>query len=339
MDLSDRELATTIWILIGISLALRSHAIRASTWRLLKSLLASKLRTLFLASLLYTLAASYLLWLANIATIENTKTIALWFVTFALPSLGQTISKEEDRSHLKTIVREAVGANALIAFIVSTYTFNVLIEFFLVPIAIALATLVAFSSDRTSKPVDRLASYSMIVLGTAMTLKAAHGVFSDFDRFATLDTGRDFVAPIALTFLYLPFLFSLHLYVVHENGRVRAKFSIKDKELYRYAILRSTLLFSIDATGFKKWLKHIAHFRPENRRDVDESIRKIKRVRRRDLNPFRVPPKDGWLPERAKVLIEDEDLLADDYYQHQVGWSASSKHRKIGNRPSYNTLR
>ncbi|NCT71149.1 MAG: hypothetical protein GXC75_09400 [Xanthomonadaceae bacterium] len=338
MTLTDRELATLTWLLIAALSLLMAKGIRKATWTLIKAVFGNKLRTAFLLALLYCTSAFFLLLKTNVAEQANVKTAVLWFLTFALPSLGQTISNEEDRSHLIKILREAIGANALIAFLVSSYTFSFAAELVLVPAATLFSLLIAIPKSGNSSPIEKFAIASMAIIATLFLARVAYGVFNDFANFASLATGREFVLPVAMTVLYLPFLFSMHLFVVYEIGIIRAKNSIKDHELYSYAIRRSAIHFNVDAIGFKKWLKHIAHFRPKSREDVDASIKHIRRVRRRDMNPFRVPPEIGWLPETAKKFLSDEDLAADDYYENHSGWSASSKHRKVGSRPLHDTL-
>lgn len=327
MELNSREIAMSIWLSVFALLLISSKTIRASTLHLVRSLFASKLKLVWASCVLYVTLCIATLFELSILTSDNLKTVAIWFFTFALPSLGTTLSRGEDRSHLINILREAIGANALIAFLMSTYTFSITVELLLVPLILATSIVIAIPTKVESKTFSNVSAIVLLAIGLAFFAKAAHGIATDFSSFATIKTGREFVAPVALTTIYVPFLFCWHIFITYDSGLARARYTIKDETLYKYARAKSVYSFSLDVTGFRKWVKHIAHFRPTSPADIDSGIEAIKRVRRRDLNPFRVPPLTGWLPEHAKNFLKDENLLADDYYQNQLGWSASSSRR------------
>lgn len=331
MELTNREWSVALWTITVIGFALW----KTKPWRLLRSImniLASKVMIILLGSMVvYVLACLWLIWLGGFWTLQNLKTTIMWTFGFAAVTLFQVNKAQAEPDHFRKIWREVISVNIFIAFITTTYVFSLLVELALIPLA-TLASAMAVLADKDPKAatVKKLLNGFLIVVGLALIGNAVWQASHQLRQLASVETAREFVVPVLLSLLYIPFLYAWHLYLTYERAFGRIRRSVKNENLARVAKLRSAITFNADTDGLGQWLRHIATFRPESKQDVIEGIAEIRRLRRRQRQPYRVPPIDGWLPEDAAAFLADADMPTNEYHRSYDGWYASSRHLTAG---------
>ena len=339
MELTNREWSVVLWLAFIFSYALW----KAKPWRplkaLLKQLVNKHILILFGSMAAYIACCTWLLSRSGAWSYENLKSTLLWAFGFGLVTLFQIKDADQDSGHFRKIAKEAIGVNVFVAFLASTYTFSLPIELLLVPIAmLASAMLAVAGEDPKTASVRNLLNGVLILVGGLILCNALYLASNDVGDLASTKNAKELLVPILLTFLYVPFLYSWHLVLSYEAGLGRLRRTIKEASLSKYAGRQALIEFKWDVKGLRRWLRHVALFRPDSVDAINASIAEIKTSRRRERNPFRVPPPDGWLPEHAKKLLADEGLETGDYYRNYDGWRASSPYLSLGSRVLDNNI-
>jgi len=339
MELNNREIAVLAWLIFSIGLLTWKLRPSKSLLRLFRTLGSRPILILFGLMSFYIACNVWLLWKLGWWDWSNLKTTMTWVLGFAFVTLMQINKAGKEDSFFRKTLLDSINTNVIIAFIGSLYVFSLPIELVLVPIALLLTIIAAVSeNDKKLSSAHVLATSLLVIAGIIVIGHSLYRITTDFGGFATSHTAREFTSPVLLTILFLPFLYALHLYMTYENAFRRLKFSIRNQAVQQHAARRIIPAFHIDLDGLRKWLRHIALFRPENISDVDLSIAEIKKVRKRERNPYKVPPLIGWPPEHARALLKDFGLATNDYHRTHDGWYASSPYLKLGGSILDNTV-
>lgn len=331
MELTNREWAILLWTVTILGYA----CWKAKPWALLKStleILVSKVMLIFLGSMaIYVLGSVWLLWKTGFWETQNLKTTVWWIFGFAAVSLFQVNEAQEEPEHFRKIWRQLVSVNIFVGFIANNYVFSLPVELAVVPIT-TLASMMLVVTDKNAEAalVRKILNGLLIVVGVALLGNAIWLASRQIDYLTSVEAAREFIVPVTLSLLYIPFLYCWHLFLSYERAFGRIRRSIKDERLSRLARVRAVIAFNTDLNGLGQWLRHIALFRPDNEEDVGSSIAEVKRLRKRQRHPFRVPPIEGWLPEAAAAFLEDESLAAKEYHRSYESWYASSKRLTLG---------
>lgn len=279
----------------------------------------------------YITACIWLLYSLGCWKTDNLKSTLAWAFGFGLISLFRTSEVEPESGFFRKTSRESIGINVFIEFLIGNYAFNLVIELILVPLA-TLASVIVVIADRIprSELTKKAFSNLLTFLGLAVLINAGYHAIHDFKEFANLKNLREFFAPILLTLLYIPYLYFWHVFLAYDKAKSRLRSSIKDESLRKYASRRSLAEFRLDIKGLHQWLRHTSLFRPNDINDVNASFAEIKKMRKRQKNPFRVTPEIGWLPEHASTFLSDVKLKTKEYHRTYDGWSASSPYFNLG---------
>ena len=331
MELTNREWSILLWTVTIFGFAFW----KAKPWALIKSLLdiltKKVMIVLFGSMTIYVLASVWLLWLGGFWMAQNLKTTIWWTFGFAVVSLFQVDEAQEEPDHFRKIWRQVISVNIFVTFIATTYVFSLPVELAIVPVTtVASMMLVLTDKDPKAASLRRVLNGLLIIAGVALLGNAIWLASHQLRHLVSVETAREFIVPVVLSLLYIPFLYCWHLFLSYERAFGRIERSVKDDKLSRVAKFRSTIAFNTDIDGLGQWLRHIALFRLKSEADVATSIAEIKRLRRRQRQPFRVPPIDGWLPEAAAAFLSEEDLVTKEYHRSYEGWYASSRYLTLG---------
>lgn len=334
MVLNNREVASIIWVFIFIVYASLGDNRRQSLKAfkdIIRAFFVAKIIVVIVWALLWIILCVQALRYVGAWEIANLKTTLLWAVTFAFVTLFDVVRISEDDTYFWKTVRDTVSATVAITFIAEAYTFPFVVELSLVPL-LALMTVVQVVSEREPEHA-LLHKVASTVLALAGIVYIGHGLYmatEDFRSFATWDTLQEFLTPITLSLLFLPYLYVVSVLVSYEMSFAGLHWALKDDKLRRYAAFQAVLRFRFNLEGLRRWKRHVAIFRPTSRGDILSSIAEIKANQKRARNPFPVSPELGWCPIAASKFLEAHDLATGDYHRFYDGqWYASSPMRKL----------
>lgn len=339
MDLDNREIALLIWgSLIFGTLAWKVRT-RLSPVRVLSLLAKPPLAYVFGTAALYVLASVSVLSALGWWRWDNLKTTLIWAGGSALLSLYNFQKISNGKVYFRSTMVDAAGLAAVVAFVTASHTFSLVTEL-VIAAALILLSLVVALTDR----VERFTSINlggvaiMILLALLMLGNSIYYSITHLNEFASADTVRDFVIPILLTVMFLPFLYCLNLYSIYEGVFSSFHFSNKNPTLRRYTAWKLIKELRTDTVGLLHWQHHAALFPPQDAAEIDASITEVRKARRLSVRPPKVSPRFGWLPHHATAFLARAGLPTKAYRPTHDGWRAGSDYLNVGTAPFPNNI-
>lgn len=328
----NREWALVIWLTIALIGVLLSANLRRAFWVLLMALgqrsIVSILALLFAYIALIILGLWHLGWWG----IANLKTTLIWAFGSACVAVFNVQKVEGDASFFRRAIGEVISVAVIVEFLTAIDTFPLWVEFFIAGGAFFLAALSATSAQEPSQRlVNRGSNAVLIALGLLMLGKSIFNVTVDFNDFAKMQNVREFLLPIILGLLLLPFLFLLNAYLVAESVSVAFKLQRGVPKLARYAGVKLLRHLGLDMLAWRQWQRYAARFKPSSFAEIEASVLEVQKTRRRQKNTYRVRPVIGWLPEDAIGFLSSQGLKTRPYYRaDDREWLAASAMVDLG---------
>ncbi|WP_417334710.1 hypothetical protein [Halarcobacter sp.] len=251
MDINNRELATLTIIIFALSYALykdEDKGIITQTKLLLKSLFA---KPIFITILLFTLYISLeVILLAKIGYWELylLKDTIIWSLTaFALILNHRAIVAKEN--FLKKIIMDNIKILTIFQFIVNFYSFNYIVELFIVTLATLIVGMQAVIKLGPSKEgyelTEKVLNTTLSILGGLLLYFTINELLDNPTHFFLVSTLKSFLLPVLLITLYIPFYYLIIIYSKYELINATVDRTIKDTTLSKYlkkSIFRKSLL-------------------------------------------------------------------------------------------------
>lgn len=331
--LNNREIATLLWFAALMTWAMW----KAKAWPALRGVVTSFCKPIILRSI--TLMAAYVaatVWLLanfDLWELANLKTTIVWFGTFVLGWMFNLNRWDADpNENVRATLAELLSVTVFVTFLTEFYTFNLIGELVLVPVAAFIALMGAVSEHKPETArVAKLAKFLLGVIGWGLILHAAYRVVGDFRGFATVETGREFAVPGLLSLLFIPFMYVFNVYVAYETTFRVLPRRMAEGGVGRYAFWRAVMSFGLNVKLMRRWKAALFNRDAITRRDVDQLIATMKAARRRERKPPLVKPEEGWSPHAATGWLQGHGLGTSGYNPIYGGeWGASSPYRKLG---------
>ena len=212
-----RQIAILIWLLILFVFSLVRPELRKQLLLLVKTSFTKVILLPFLLLLVYTVPVLYLLhwrgiWYSNIIG-----DYVFWYFGVGLATMVK-VSEVSSTTYFKEFLIDAIKLTVLVEFVANFYTFNIWIEILEIPFLFLLfSTLSKFDEQRPiSKKfsrVERMISiFGLIIIATFI-----YELVLNSSKFFQLNTLWEFVLPIFLTVLFVPFLYLFTVYITYER--------------------------------------------------------------------------------------------------------------------------
>ena len=325
--LNNREIAILIWIAVTIGFLLAKKSGRNSLRGILEAIFHYRMIVVYLLMIPYIVGTIYLLSRIDFWDISQLKNSITWFLTVGFVSLLK-INKEDKGNFFRNTVGDVFRFTTVSEFIVHFYTFDLVVEILLIPLVILIfgMKIVAEKKNEYSR-IAELINKLLILTGIFLMIYALYKMVSNFTLFATVGTLTDFLCPPVLSFLYLPFIYPLAVYVTYTDEFVGLNKRIRNPSLLRYAKWKAFVCFNINRSDFRRWRSLLHLQRIETKKEVDFTINQIKLLIEGEKNPPIVSADQGWSPYAAKDFLKEVGLKT-NYYQPVYGgeWSASSEY-------------
>jgi len=332
MALDNREWALVIWLAIALIGVLRSANLRRASLVVLKAFGQRSIVSVLSLLFAYIALIIWGLWHLGWWELGNLKTTLIWAFGSACVAVFNVQKVEDDTNFFRRALGEVIGVAVVVDFLTAIDTFPLWVEFLIAGGAFLLASLSAVSAKEPfQRLVHRGANALLIALGLMMLGNSIFHITVKFNDVANVHTVREFLLPIILGLLLLPFLFVLNAYLVAEMVLVAFRHQSKAPRLARYAGAKLLRHLGLDMPAWRQWQRHAGRFAPATFAEVDASVLEIKRTRRRQKNPHRVQPVMGWLPEDAMGFLAPHGLKTRPYYRaDEKEWCAASGMVDIG---------
>lgn len=275
-NLSTREAAIAIWILVGLIWVLTQNKIRKSLLLVIRSFFAWQLAISYLVMFSYITIMLLVLRAVGIWSVTHITTTILWIIGVGFVMLFE-YSKANAESFFKSSIKDNLKVLVVLEFLINFYVFSLWIELLLVPLSIILGGLLGIaSSSKQSDALQKNLNYVMAIIGTFLIGYALYMAVSDFNNLITLNNFKNFVLPVLFSMMFLPFIYFWALYISYATLFGRLQFFVKDRALLPYVKKKTILGFGLNLSALNKWSQHINMLRFENKNNVDEAILEFK---------------------------------------------------------------
>ncbi|NML04928.1 hypothetical protein [Sphingomonas sp. G-3-2-10] len=330
MDLNTREIALVAWIAIAVTAILFAKSTRSSALGVLGALLQRKIVDAIGLSVFYVTGCVWLLAQADIWVWKNLKTVVFWYLGTAFVAMADVKKLERGPMTLWEILKGSVAVSAFVVFLGGINTLPFLAEFILLPILTVITAMAALAAHQNEhrvlvSPLNTL----LACAGLYLVGYSIYRVFSDWQQVDTIHQVREFAVPLALTAMYLPFLYFLMLYMGLENAATRLQFTVPDSSLRKYMMWRGALAFGLQLRTFALYIDTLRRLNVVDKVGVRNAVSEVRKMRRREKNPPLVDFAEGWSPYDAREFLADRGLRTEEYHFSNVEWYATSPNVRL----------
>ncbi len=222
---NNREIAIIIWsVFLFVWLLFKSQKFCINLLDLLVSIL--KLWKVFLLMILYIILSVYVLYEINFWNINLVKITIFWVFGSAIIFLMNYKKMIEEKGYLKNILKEIIGLTVVISFVSNFYSFSLPIELLLIPFIAILGMMSAFSLykieyQKTGIVLNKIS----IILGLIIFGFSSYKTIINFDIFFNMITLQDFLIPILLSIMFIPFVYIFYFYSKWEYKKKMRKYN------------------------------------------------------------------------------------------------------------------
>ncbi len=279
---STRELALIVWLVILLAALLIWSKGRYHLKNIAKSAFVPKLVITYISLMIYISAIVIFLWELRFWDITLLKDTIIWFLFSAFGVLF-SLNKVKDTSYFGQLIKGSISVTIVIEFFINLYTFSLLVELITLPCLIFLTMLSTYSeiSAKTNKEHKKVTSCLNQLLGIMGLICIGFALYKTIMEFKTIlwtDVSKQFLLPIILTLLSIPYFWVFALYMKYENmfvannrifkesskiEKLKMKFSIlyygnfSFKRVYRIWKKVGFLAYE-EGVNYRKYIKQVA---------------------------------------------------------------------------------
>lgn len=221
MELTNREIAVTAWLVGGFLFVLTWRDMRRSVWGIVKVAAGPRLAIPAILYASYVWAVVAVAHLVGIWEFSLLKDTLVWFVVGGLVLFGKFLQTRSPRFLRRTILA-TIAVPEILGFTLGLVSFPLIVELVMLPVIALVATVGAYAATNAEYSqvrhlMDRaLAVAGFLLLGLTFAQLAATWAAVDWHHVALT-----FYLPIWLTAAALPFVYLLGRYSEWEVARIR----------------------------------------------------------------------------------------------------------------------
>lgn len=333
MDIfSNREIATAIWAVLAIIWLSRKPAVVESFKQVLSAFLNKYLLTLIIVMLMYISAMVYALHEIGLWELNHLKNTIIWTIPWAAVTLFRSQQATDNPYYFSTAIKDNIKLIIIFEFIITFYSFNILVELITVPILALLVMVQAYSETKKEYAVVVKATETIFsIYFVILLIFTVYRITIDVTEFAKTDTLIALILPPLMSILFLPFMYPVVIYLAYERAFMRMRSSLSE-ELMRYAKFWSIIHFHADRILLSRWGTIISRLDINTKKELLESIHKVKKMKLAEERCEDVNFEDGWSPHKAKHYLSSVGITTDYYHPlYDDLWFASSPYLTLEN--------
>lgn len=270
--MNNRELATVIWLGIGLAACLFSREIRGALWQVARSFSHPKVLGPVVALAAWTLGLVVLAHMWGLWEPDARNDTVVWFVTVGVV-LYFSLERVTREGFFRTTALRAVAVAVFVEGFVNLAVLSLPVELVLVPAVTFLGMLVAVSEGKEEyASAHRLVTDIVSVIGLCALVYGSIRLAEDFDAGYTV---RALVLPVWLTLGVLPLVYIVGLWSAYESAFIRIDFQTEDpmnRRRAKRALARATHVRAAVVDRFAgRWIWELASA------DTDDEAREVTR--------------------------------------------------------------
>lgn len=216
---STRELALFTWIVVLALLSIVSRKMRPSIIHLLKSFLNPMLLGIQLVTWCYIALIVYAFYSIDLWNWSMLKDTLIWMLFTSFLMIMQMATSKK-KKHLKHVLFDSFKVIIIFEFVVNMYTFGYFVELILMLfLSIIVMLVVVAEQNPQNQIVVNFFNWLLAIFGGYVLYYSIKQIWIHFDGISWSQTALDFILPIWLTVLFIPFMFVLKWYMKWEKDR------------------------------------------------------------------------------------------------------------------------
>lgn len=337
--LNNRELAALFWLGVVVVGVLSMKTVRPSLLGVLGAFFSWPLQRVFIAMTVWTVAAVAALYLLNLWEWSNLKSTLLWWLTVGFFSVRDAQNLAKEKKPFRRLLKDAINVTAVLTFITEFGSFPLLAEIGLLAFLTFVSMMLAVAPTQPSGAIlIKPLTWILTIAGLGYLGWSLLTIAGDPAAFLTWDNAREFGDPILLSIAFIPFLFGLAVVMTHETIFTSLKIMWNSPDLAAYASRRAFWSFAHDIDGMQRLARDLKMNDIKDRQGVDDAIRLIRKLKRRERNPSPTPPERGWSPHEAIRFLESDGIVANDWHPAFDEWRAEKASFKLDERSLPDTV-
>ncbi|HWW40426.1 hypothetical protein [Pedobacter sp.] len=311
---NTREIAYLIWGTLLLIVLFFSGKNRSSLIDLIKAFFCKQFVYVYLIALTYLFICVWVLYKVKIWDSSLIKDTVMWFLFVALPLMYNAAKINSFQKFVKQVVRPLVAFSIIYEYIFGLYTFDWWIEILMVPVAVFIGGMLAFSEKKPEhRQVHKLMNGIFILIGLISLAAVVIHLIHHYTDYLNRLTAMQFIMPLCLSLMFVPFLYGIAMFTHYETAFVALKSQFKLPGVYKYTMLKVMLRFHGDLEGMERWKRMAFTKNLQTRKEVDEAITLVKTLQDAEQNPHTVNEGLGWSPYQVKDLLVSKGIESPDY--------------------------
>jgi len=274
---TNREMSIAIWLTILFSLVLMKKEIRDSFLNVAKVFIESKLYRIYFLMTVYVFLIILFLYRLNFWNLSFLKETIYWYFGVAFVSLFNVNKINKEEKYFKRLFIDYLKLVAILEFVTSLYSFDLIIELILVPILIFIVMLSAVSDTQEKyHKMKKVFDAILSIIGFCVILYTLIKIVTDFSNFANESNLTTFILPLILTTIYLPFIYFFALFISYDTLFNRLIYFIKNNGDKKNAKWKIFFSFHFKLRELNRFAKEYAPLSEENDNNIVSVIKIFK---------------------------------------------------------------
>ena len=240
---STREIATAVWLVILIIVCFVHPSVRKSMFGVIKAACTPKLSIPFILLFTYASLLFFALSFTPFWKWKYIKDILIWVLFAGVPFCYKAIGEKAEEAYFRNMVLDNLKFVVLVEFIISSFTFGLIVEIILFPIITLFVLLGAIADTKPEyAPTKKSISFLMILAGIIFIYFTIREGVNSYQTLGVIDSLVSFFVPFVFSLLYVPVAYGFAVYAKYEMLFICISFKEpKDKKIkrrHRIAIFR-----------------------------------------------------------------------------------------------------
>lgn len=216
--LNNREFAVLIWLIAIFLFALSKQGGRDILRQFLSLLFDWRILTTLGLMVCYIVILIILLEQVGLWEDYLLKETVIWSTLVPLPLLMKFVSRRNQSFNLGAQLSDSMSIAVLTQFVISVYSFSLLVELILVPVATFIGGGIVVSEQGDDfQSVHKFLTRALALLGLLLLAFTIYRILTAPDGIANIEVVHEFFLTPFLTVLYWPFVYLFGLWCLYEE--------------------------------------------------------------------------------------------------------------------------
>lgn len=252
---STREIAFGVWLFIFIIIILIPKKMRHAAKRVVKAACAPKLAIPFFVFIIYGIAVTFIFSKLPIWDCKFIKDILIWVTFVGIPTCYKGFDRDFKKGYFKSVILDNLKFIVIVEFLLSTFTFHLIVELLLVPALTFIYLLEAIAGIKEEfGPAKTLLSWILSISCFVIVAFTIERGINDYIVFESIDTYISLFLPLILSVLYLPIVYVFSLYAKYGTAftymSIRESGDKKTQRKHKWKVFKACNVFYSRITKF-----------------------------------------------------------------------------------------